>query len=62
MRKKIPVALRMDADLIERLDRFQASHSFPITRIALIETAIRQMLDREEQKARASSGKKERAA
>ena len=62
MRKKIPVALRMDPDLIERLDRFQTSHPFPITRIALIETAIKQMLDREEQKGAPDKSRKERAA
>ena len=46
--KKTPITIKVDPDLLARLDRFQESLSFPTTRTALIETAVQKMLEREE--------------
>ena len=51
MRKKTPLAVKFDTDLLERLDRFVEKQAFRITRTSAMETAVRQMLDREEKKA-----------
>ena len=48
MTKKVPIALKIDAPLLERLDRFKDGLTYPTTRTALIEVAIQQMLDRAE--------------
>ena len=50
MRLKKPVTIKIDPDLLDRLDRFQAGLTFPATRTSLIETSIEQMLDREEKR------------
>ena len=50
MRLKKPVTIKIDPDLLDRLDRFRAGLTFPATRTSLIETSIEQMLDREERR------------
>jgi hypothetical protein len=40
MRKKVPIALKLDADLLEWLDQYQSQSSPPVTRTAIIETAV----------------------
>ena len=62
MRKKVPIALKLDADLLDRLDKCQSKLSPPVTRTAIIETAVQEWLDRREGKkprprAEASSGR-----
>ena len=52
MTKKVPISLKFDAALLERLDKFQGKMQFPATRTLLIEIAVLEMLDREEQKAK----------
>ena len=48
MRKKTPLALKFDPDLLERLDRFVEKQPYDTTRTSVIESAVRQLLDREE--------------
>lgn len=50
MRKKVPIALKFDADLLDRLDKYQSALSPPVTRTAIIETAVQEWLDRRESK------------
>jgi predicted transcriptional regulator len=50
MRKKVPIALKLDADLLDRLDKCQSKLSPPVTRTAIIETAVQEWLDRREGK------------
>jgi predicted transcriptional regulator len=47
---KKAITIKVEPDLLARLDRFQAKLPFPATRTGLIETAIEQMLSREEKK------------
>jgi predicted transcriptional regulator len=47
---KKAITIKVEPDLMARLDRFQAKLPFPATRTGLIETAIEQMLSREEKK------------
>lgn len=46
---KAMITIKIDADLLDRLDAYRVTLKFPVTRTALIEAAIEQMLDREEQ-------------
>jgi predicted transcriptional regulator len=50
MRKKVPIAVKLDADLLDRLDKYQSKLSPPVTRTAIIETAVQEWLDRREGK------------
>jgi predicted transcriptional regulator len=50
MSKKIALAVRFDADLLDRLDKYQSKLSPPVTRTAIIETAVQEWLDRREGK------------
>ena len=52
MRKKTPLALKFDPELLERLDLFVEKQTFQTTRTSVIESAVRQMLDREEKRER----------
>ena len=52
MRRKVPIAVKFDAELLERLDKYQAQMSPPATRTAIIETAVKEWLDRREGKRR----------
>jgi metal-responsive CopG/Arc/MetJ family transcriptional regulator len=45
--KKTPISIKFDADLLVRLDKFANDLPYPTNRTGLIETAVRQMLDRE---------------
>jgi predicted transcriptional regulator len=47
---KISVTFRLDPELLERLDKFQASLPYPASRTTLVEKAIEQMLAREAKK------------
>jgi predicted transcriptional regulator len=47
---KKPITIKVDQSLLDRLDKFQVKLPFPATRTGLIETAIEQMLTREEKK------------
>ncbi len=47
MQKKTPLALKFDTDLLKRLDRFVADQEIAVTRTSVIETAVRQLLDRD---------------
>jgi predicted transcriptional regulator len=47
MRQKIAIAVRFDADLLDRLDTYQSKLSPPVTRTAIIETAVQEWLDRQ---------------
>ena len=62
MRKKTPLAVKFDASLLERLDRFVERQPIAITRTSAIEAAVRQMLDREELRDRPVSIKRIAAA
>jgi predicted transcriptional regulator len=44
---KTAVGMKLDNELLERLDRYQSSLPYQTTRTALVEAAIEQMLDRE---------------
>lgn len=44
-RKRKTISLRMEADLLERLDAFCEAQDFPIDRTTFIEVAVRQLLD-----------------
>jgi predicted transcriptional regulator len=46
---KTAVGLKLNKELLARLDRYQDRLTYQTTRTALIEAAIEQMLDREEQ-------------
>lgn len=52
--KKKPLAIKMDPDLLERLDRHLARVKSPlggtVTRTGFIEASVAQALDREEKK------------
>ena len=50
MRRKVPVAVKFDAELLERLDKYQAQMSPLATRTAIIETAVKEWLERREGK------------
>jgi metal-responsive CopG/Arc/MetJ family transcriptional regulator len=52
MKKKTPVALKFDTDLLEEIDAFLASLPFPTPRTAFIEIACREKLERESRKGR----------
>lgn len=45
--KKTPLALKFDTDLLKRLDRFVADQEIAVTRTSVIETAVRQLLERD---------------
>ena len=44
MRKKVPVTVKIDADLLDEVDRFQAQLPYQTTRTALIEAGLRLLL------------------
>jgi hypothetical protein len=44
-----PVTLRLKPDLMKRLREFGNSREFPVTLTDLIDTAVREFLDRREQ-------------
>lgn len=44
---KTMIGIKIDNELLERLDRYQSSLPYQTTRTALVEAAIEQMLDRE---------------
>lgn len=44
---KKPLAIKFDEELLAELDRFKDRLPYPTTRTALLESAVRQMLDRE---------------
>lgn len=44
---KIQVGMKLDKELLEELDRYQASLPVETTRTAIVEAAIRLWLDRE---------------
>ena len=46
--KAKPLSVRIDAELLSRTNRFIARQQFPITLTAVMETALRQLLDRHE--------------
>lgn len=50
MRKKVPIAVKLDPDLLDRLDKYQSKLSPPVTRTAIIETAVEEWLERREGK------------
>ena len=47
IKKKVPISLKFDTDLLEELDSFCVNLPFPATRTGLIETAVRRMLESE---------------
>jgi metal-responsive CopG/Arc/MetJ family transcriptional regulator len=48
--KKTPLAIKFDPALMERLDAFIGRADVPVTRTAVIETAVREFLDSRERK------------
>jgi predicted transcriptional regulator len=46
--KKTPLAIKFDPALMERLDAFIGRADVPVTRTAVIETAVREFLDARE--------------
>ena len=44
---KKPLAIKFDEELLAELDRFKDRLPYPTTRTALLESAVRQMLERE---------------
>ena len=52
MRKKVPMSMKFDADLWDRLGKFQNKMQFPPTITLLVETAVRDMLDKADREAK----------
>ena len=52
MKKKTPIALKQDPDLLKEVDAFRDKLPFPVTRTAFIETAMREKLERETKRGR----------
>ena len=44
--KRKSISMRIDAALLDRLDRFCSSQDIPLDRTAFIEVAIRRLLDK----------------
>ncbi len=45
MNKRIPIGLKLAPEMIEQLDAYRAALDIPATRTAVIEKAIRDLLD-----------------
>lgn len=54
MQKKRPVTFKCDRDLLDRMEHFRKQLEYPATMTGLIETAMREMLERKEEPKRSA--------
>jgi metal-responsive CopG/Arc/MetJ family transcriptional regulator len=48
MAKRVPIGIKFDSEVVDRVDRLIAALPYPTTRTAFIEIAVKEKLEREE--------------